>query len=335
MKIGLYLTNQQELGLDLVSALDEQIAMLHLARDAGFDSLFTGQHYLNEGNNVSLQAVPLLARLAAEAGQMSVGLGVLLLPLHNPVYVAETVASLDVICRGNFVLGVGLGYREVEFAAFGVPKAQRARRFEECLALVRRLWTEEEVTFDSAYCRLERVHMNLRPVQKPYPPIWIGGNNEPAIRRAARLGDAWFTNPSAPVAVLAKQMAAYRAERAQAGRPAPKEIACFREVFCARDRRAALEAAGPSLAAKYQSYARWGQDPVTPGAPFAGPVEEMAGDAFVVGSPEECFRALERLVKMGFNHLVLRNHWPGLPLSAALGSMRLLAGEVLPALRNV
>ncbi|MFI5399747.1 MAG: LLM class flavin-dependent oxidoreductase [SAR324 cluster bacterium] len=335
MKIGLYLTNQQHVDVDLVSALDEQIAMLHLARDGGFESLFTGQHYLNEGNNVALQAVPFLARLAAEAGEMTLGLGVLLLPLHNPVYVAETVATLDVICRGNFVLGVGLGYRDVEFNAFAVPKAQRARRFEEGLALVRRLWTEDEVTFDSAYCRLERVHMNLRPVQKPHPPVWIGGNNEPAIRRAARLGDAWFTNPSAPVAVLAKQLAAYRTELTQAGRPAPREIACFREVFCARDRQTALAAAGPSLAAKYQDYSRWGQDPVTRGTPFAGPFEEMARDAFVLGSPEECFRALEELVKMGFNHLVLRNHWPGLPLSAALGSLRLLAREVLPALRKV
>ena len=100
MKIGLFLTNQQHLGTDMVKALDEQIRMARHARDHGWDSLFSGQHYLNEGNNQQLQIVPFLARLIPEAGEMEIGLGVLLLNLHNPVYTAETVASLDVISRG-------------------------------------------------------------------------------------------------------------------------------------------------------------------------------------------------------------------------------------------
>src|SRR6516165_5931186 len=112
MKVGLFITNQQTLDTDMVSALDDQFAMVRLARDCGWDSLFSGQHYLNEGNNKQLQTVPLLARLAAEAGEMTIGLGILLLNLHNPVYTAETVATLDIIARGNFIFGVGLGYRD-------------------------------------------------------------------------------------------------------------------------------------------------------------------------------------------------------------------------------
>ena len=141
MKIGLFVTNQQHLESDMVSALDDQYAMVRTARDHGWDSLFSGQHYLNEGNNKQLQLVPFLARLQAEAGEMTMGLGILLINLHNPVYVAETVATMDVICRGNFVFGVGLGYRQVEFDALRVPKGQRVARFEECLELVQRLWT--------------------------------------------------------------------------------------------------------------------------------------------------------------------------------------------------
>ena len=86
MKVGLFVTNQQYLSTDMVSALDDQIAMVHLIRDKGWDSLFSGQHYLNEGNNQQLQIVPLLARLIPEAGEMTVGMGILLLNLHNPVY---------------------------------------------------------------------------------------------------------------------------------------------------------------------------------------------------------------------------------------------------------
>ena len=101
MKVGLFLTNQQRRDADMVAALDEQIAMARLARDRGWDSLFSGQHYLNEGDNQQLQLVPFLARLIPEAGDMRVGIGVLLLNLHNPVYVAETVATLDVISAAS------------------------------------------------------------------------------------------------------------------------------------------------------------------------------------------------------------------------------------------
>ena len=137
MKIGLFLTNQQRLDVDMVAALDEQIAMARLARDRGWDSLFSGQHYLNEGDNQQLQLVPFLARLIPEAGDMRVGLGVLLLNLHNPVYVAETVATLDVISGGKLIFGVGLGYREVEFAMAGIERGERGALLEECARVLR------------------------------------------------------------------------------------------------------------------------------------------------------------------------------------------------------
>jgi alkanesulfonate monooxygenase SsuD/methylene tetrahydromethanopterin reductase-like flavin-dependent oxidoreductase (luciferase family) len=108
MKVGLFVTNQQPLDTDMLSALGDQIAMVHAARDRGWNSLLSGQHYLNEGNNKQLQTVPFLARLAAEAGEMTIGLGILLLNLHNPVYTAETVATLDIIARGNFIFGLRL-----------------------------------------------------------------------------------------------------------------------------------------------------------------------------------------------------------------------------------
>ena len=119
MKTGLFVTNQQYLDTDMVSALDDQIAMVRMARDKGWDSVFTGQHYLNEGNNQQLQIVPFLTRLMPEAGEMTTGLGILLLGLHNPIYTAETVASLDVIARGNFVFGIGL--------ATGTSSSMRSR----------------------------------------------------------------------------------------------------------------------------------------------------------------------------------------------------------------
>ena len=212
MKVGLFTTNQHFLETDMVKALDEQIAMVHVARDNNWDSLFSGQHYLNEGNNKQLQLVPFLTRLIPEAGDMTTGLGVMLINLHNPVYIAETVATLDIIARGNFVFGVGLGYRDVEFDAFNVPKGSRVKRFEEYLELVQRLWSEESVSHHSDTCILDNVRMNIRPVQQPRPPIWFAANNDKAIRRAARMGDNWFINPHSTLDTIRRQMLIYRDE---------------------------------------------------------------------------------------------------------------------------
>jgi alkanesulfonate monooxygenase SsuD/methylene tetrahydromethanopterin reductase-like flavin-dependent oxidoreductase (luciferase family) len=337
MKVGLFLTNQQFLDTDMVSALGDQIAMLHLARDRGWNSLLSGQHYLNEGNNKQLQVVPFLARLAAEAGDMTLGLGILLLNLHNPIYTAETVASLDVVARGNLVFGVGLGYRDVEFDAFGVPKGERLKRFEDYLSLIERLWTEDSVSYQGHGLRLDNVRMNLRPVQKPRPPIWMAANGDRAGKRAARLADAWFINPHATIDTIRRQMAIYRVELQAAGKGAPRELPIVKEVYCAKDRASALQMAGPYLLAKYRDYATWGQDKVMPdNTDFSRSLDELIEGRFILGSPQQCYEQLEPYWKeLGVNHIIMRTHWAGMPLSSALASMRLISDELLPALRKL
>jgi alkanesulfonate monooxygenase SsuD/methylene tetrahydromethanopterin reductase-like flavin-dependent oxidoreductase (luciferase family) len=337
MKIGLVVNSQLLLSADLIAALHEQYALVHAARDGGWDTLITNMHYLNEGGNRHLQMVPLTARLQAEAGELTIGLGVMLINLHNPVYVAETVASLDIICRGNFIFGVGLGYRQVEFDAFRVPKGKRVARFEECLALVRRLWTEDSVTHQGEVCKLDGVRMNVRPVQRPHPPIWIAANHDNAVRRAARLGDTWYINPHATLQTNLRQLALYREELARCGKPFPGELPCRREIFCARDRRTALEMAGPYISAKYRLYAEWGQDKAMPeDENLDQPFEQLLENRFILGSPEECYEQLRPYwEQLGVNHFLFRTHFLGMPLSAALYNMRMISRELLPELRKV
>lgn len=338
MKVGIFLTNQQHLDADMVSKLDDQIRMLHAARDRGWDSVMFGQHYLNEGNNKALQIVPFLARMAAEAGDMQLGLGILLLNLHNPVYTAETIASLDIICRGNFIYGIGLGYRDVEFEAFGVRKGERVKKFETYLDLTKRLMAGEAVTYDSPECTLNNAVMNIRPVQQPYPPVWIAANNDVAIKRAARLGDSWFINPHAAIDTIRRQMDVYNAELKSVGKPFPDELPIVKEVFCAKDRATALELAGPYLEGKYRDYAKWGQDKVMPDKDedFNAPFEELAKGRFILGSPEECYEGLKPYwEEFGVNHLLIRTNWAGMPLYNSLSSMRLISDELLPQLRKV
>jgi alkanesulfonate monooxygenase SsuD/methylene tetrahydromethanopterin reductase-like flavin-dependent oxidoreductase (luciferase family) len=336
MKVGIFLTNQHPIGSDMVSAVEEQYVMTRLARDRGWDAVGTGQHYLSEGMS-QLQLIPFLSRLAAEAGPMTGVAGILLLALHNPIEVAECMASLDVIWRGNFVFGIGLGYRDVEFDAFKVPRGQAVRRFEQGLEVVKRLWTEDKVSVDNDVCTLSNVTLTCRPVQRPHPPVWVAANNDAAVRRAARLGDAWFVNPHATMATITRQMAVYRAELGRLGKPFPRVLPLIKEIYCAKDTATALEMAGPYLANKYRTYAAWGQDTVMPGGEtFRQPFESLLRDRFVLGSPEECYAQLRPCwEEVGANFLFFRTHWSGMPLGHALASMRLLSDELLPALRTI
>ncbi|MEE8287252.1 MAG: LLM class flavin-dependent oxidoreductase, partial [Gammaproteobacteria bacterium] len=292
---------------------------------------------LNEGNNKQLQLVPFLTRLIPEAGHMTTGLGVMLINLHNPVYIAETVATLDIIARGNFVFGVGLGYRDVEFDAFNVPKGTRVKRFEEYLELVQRLWSEESVTHHSDTCILDNVRMNIRPVQQPGPPIWFAANNDKAIRRAARMGDNWFINPHSTLDTIRRQMVIYRDELKAEEKDFPRELPIIKEIFCARDRATAAEFAGPYLLGKYRDYAKWGQDDAMPDdESFDKDFEELTSNRFVLGSPEECYEQLQPYwQELGVSHLIFRTHWAGMPADTALDSMRLISEELLPELHRL
>jgi alkanesulfonate monooxygenase SsuD/methylene tetrahydromethanopterin reductase-like flavin-dependent oxidoreductase (luciferase family) len=332
MKVGLYLINQQHLDVDMTVALREQIAMVHAARDGGWDSLFTGHHYLNEGDNKQLAIVPFLARLMGECGEMAPGMGIYLLTLHNPVQVAETVATLDILSGGRLIFGVGLGYREVEFDAFGIVKGTRVSRFEECLDVVRRLWRGEAVTLERPWCRLDKAVMNIRPVQQPHPPIWFGATSEGAVRRAARLADTFFIDPLADFATIRARNAMFRDELAKAGRPFPAEFPVFREICVAKDRKTAMEVSAPALISKYADYARWGI-----GKGVSKPdLAALARERFFIGSPEDCYEQMRPFwQEFGYNHLVLRPHWAGMPVDAALNSIRLITDELLPALRKV
>src|SRR6266508_2853907 len=124
LKFGLIISKQHPPGVSMVERFREHIDQVRAARDAGFDLIVMGQHYLSTPFQ-EMQTLPSLARLAAEAGSMRVGATVLLLPLHNPVDVAEQVATLDVICEGRFIFGVGLGYRDEEYEAFGIRPRER------------------------------------------------------------------------------------------------------------------------------------------------------------------------------------------------------------------
>jgi hypothetical protein len=183
MKIGLFINTQFQPGDPVGSHLADLVTETRTARDAGFASLWFPHHYLT-GPLQMLQIVPIVAYLAQHADGMQIGPNILILPLLNPVHVAEESATLDVLTGGNYVLGVGLGYREGEFTAFNMTLKERVPRLEESIALMRRLWTEDKVTHKGRFYQVNDHMIGLKPVRAGGPPIWMAGSADAAIRRS-------------------------------------------------------------------------------------------------------------------------------------------------------
>ena len=223
MKLGIYLNAQHPAGDDPARRFAETVEQVRLIHSLGFDSIWGGEHHVTPGFHY-FPLLPLLQRLAAEAEGIWVGTNLILLPLHNPVEMAEVGAFLDVITGGRFLLGVGLGYRAEEFAAFGVSMAERVSRLTEGVEIIRRLWTEDRVTHRGRHWQFDGVSIRPRPLQAPRPPILIGSQVPAGIARAARIADGWLVVPIPMVDEFAAQAAAFAAARSAAGLPPSRHV---------------------------------------------------------------------------------------------------------------
>src|SRR5437764_6186049 len=191
MKVGLFVNTQFPEGYNLAERVPEMIAQVHAAREAGFASLWFPHHWLTQPMQM-LQITPVMGYVAAHAQGMTIGPNILILPPLNPVHVAEEAATLDVLSGGNYILGVGLGYRQPEFEAFGIPLEERAPRFVEAVGLMRRLWIEDRVSHHGRFYAVDDSGLSLKPVRPGGPPLYIAAQAEASVRRAARIGDAWL-----------------------------------------------------------------------------------------------------------------------------------------------
>ncbi len=334
MRFALGLPVQHPQG-NSVQHFEELLTMVRTARDCGFDYLRAPQHYLSTPFQY-FQPIPTLARVAAESGDMILATSIILLTLHNPVDMAEQIATLDIICKGRFVFGVGLGYRDVEYEAFGIQQNTRVSRFVEALELIKKLWTEDRVSFAGKHFHLSEVEVTTKPVQKPRPPIWVAANSDAAVKRAARIGDTWIINPHAHLTTLERQVQLYREALAEAGKPFPEIFPMSKELYIARDRETAWKEARPYLENKYKVYVAWGQDKALPTTDALDlPFEELVQDRFIIGDPDDCIEQITKYQeKLGVNLMGFRVHWPGMEISKAVRAIELLGEKILPYFRR-
>ena len=318
MRFGLALMNDFPPGTTPASRVGQLREQVRAASDAGLHSVWVLQHYL--GNMPTLQPVPLLATLAPDAGDLFLGTNMFILPLRHPVAVAEEFATLDHLSGGRVIAGFGMGYRENEFASFGVPMAERASRFEEAVTIVRALWTGAPTTFRGEHFRIEGQSISLPPVQPGGPQVWIGaGPHRTGATRAARLGDAWIIPPHVTPGDLGTLLGYYRDERGRRGHQGADELVVRRELILDHD-PARARADGPD---KTNSYRHLESDQAA---------EATADQSYLFTDPAGAVQAFRELEAQGFTYVVLRMQWYDLAHERVLQTLEMFRKEVLPAL---
>ncbi len=335
MKFGIFLNSQHPHDDDPGRKFEEIVEQVRLARQLGFDSIWGGEHHITDGYHY-FPLLPMLQRLAGEAEGMELGTNIVLAPLHNPMELAEIGAFLDVITGGKFSLGVGLGYREEEFAMFGVPLKHRVSRTMEAIEIIRRLWTEDRVSHLGQHWQFENMTIRPQPAQRPRPPILVAAQVPKAIARAATHADGWCIVPTPRRDELAAMIDDYHAKRAAAGLDKSQHLVRLYEVACAESEDKALQRSAPYLLEMYAAYASWGWGGVKLNAEDA-PEEQLrklATDRFGIGTPEQMTDALMTQHQLGITHLTMRVSWPGMPQKDILDSISMIGTQVLPEVRK-
>jgi len=327
-KVGLYIGTQFPPGTNVAAALKDMSEQVRVARQSGFSSLWVPHHYLTHPMQM-LAPVPMLSYVLRDAEGMTIGTNILIMPLLHPAHVAEDAVTLDLLSGGRYVLGIGVGYRDAEFQTFNVPLKERAQRMNESIEIMRRLWTEDKITYHGKIFQINDLGIGLKPQRKGGPPIWLAAVVDAAVRRAAKLGDAWLITNFAHLSVLVPQMKMYRQLLAEARKEFPAEAPITRECYIGSTHAKALEECKAALQYKYAAYSSWGLDRQSEGAEtFAQPFEEFVKDRFIIGDRAFVKDEIQRYhALLGVNHFIMRVQWPGLEQPKALKTIARL-GEI-------
>lgn len=288
------------------------LRLARVARDAGFTAIVAGQHFLTAPATY-LQPVPMLARLVPETADMRLVTGVLLLPLLHPVQLAEELASLDVISGGRLVVGVGQGYRDTEFHAFGIDRAERLSRQLEAIELLQQIWSGGRIDFHGRHHTVTADGAAMTPVQRPHPPIWYAASSVRTVQRAAGAGYVPYLGPQVDSPSLERLSEVGIAENVRG-------IALRRDILVTDvvDEQTVRQC----VQERESRYASWGYD-----MSDDGDAEDRLGPTgpYVIGTVEECRDRLSEYARLGVTTIILRVTWTGLSVEASVEMLEALA----------
>lgn len=336
MKFGIGLFSMQtheELPYTQPELYKNTITQVKLAEDIGFDSAWISEHHFLDDGYCPSPAV-MAGALAAVTNTIRIGSGGIILPLHNPVKVAEDASVVDNISNGRFDLGVVLGYRKEEYDGMGVHMKHRPSRMDEGLEVLEKALSGEKFSYEGKRHRFENTTLTPRPVQNPLP-IYIGAFEEPAIRRAGRFGHPLLIGPGRTVDMVRDTLAYYNDEAGKSGRSAGDvEHILLRETFVSGDREEAIEGGNKYIISMYKYYFTLGVKMFVRGEQLTDindPLfEHLAEERFIIGTPEDCIKEIEMYRDvLGINYIAHRMVFPQASHEVISGCMETFGNEVI------
>lgn len=276
------------------------------AERLGFYSTFLVEHHFS-GFDQPSATLTMLAALAMRTTTLRLGAGVLTLPWHHPVLLAEQAATVDLLSDGRLDLGIGKGYRHSEFTGFGIDQAQAEHRFDEAVEIMKRGWTSaDRFSHAGTYWRFDDIVVEPKPAQSPHPPLWMAAGSDASVARAAAAGHNLILDQYASIAEIGDRIAAYREHLA--ARPFDQmNLAVARNIYIA-DTDAETAAARSGLAAGTRRILDVSRDPTNPTAgshvlAYQGP---GAADAHALyGTPAQVAEGLNELKDAGVSYALL------------------------------
>ena len=303
--------------LDYVVAADE----------LGYESIFLVEHHFTGNSQVSA-SLNLLSFLASRTRLMSLGTAVVVLPWHNPVLLAEQVATADLLSGGRVDFGVGKGYRDNEFESFCIPKAEATERFDECMEVLRKAWTGTgRWSHHGKHWNFDNIVVEPRPVQTPHPPFWMGAGSPEGIARAGAEGFNLLLDQLAPIELIVERVAIYRAALEAAGQTFDgMRVGVTRALQIVRSeeerqkafalRRKTLQAIGGLArgpgAERYQQPSSFADSDIA------------KENAALIGTPDEIIGQLQQLQSGGVDYVLL------IDASGNTRTLRNFADEIMP-----
>jgi alkanesulfonate monooxygenase SsuD/methylene tetrahydromethanopterin reductase-like flavin-dependent oxidoreductase (luciferase family) len=339
MRFGaLFMPQDPPAAANIVGRWEEILEAAKVAEDAGFDGVFLPEHHMQPDGYLPSPLVA-LAALAARTSRVELGTTVFLLPFYHPIQVAEATAMVDILSNGRLRLGVGMGNFAPEFELYGLSKKTQVSRFEECIELVHRAWSGEE--FDH-----RGKHFQVKGRISPLPvaaEMWLGAMSDPGVRRAARYGLPWATDPLHNLDVMKYWADIYRAAGEEYGTSSKLRVNLQRDGWVADSLAEVEEVWWPHGRHDHWFYfekvPRW----VADREPFLVDVkseddfhfERHRQDRLIVGSPDDCAEQLRRCDEvLDVDYVFMRFRLASGPtFEQELECIRRFGAEVIPKVR--
>lgn len=306
----------------------------------GFDHIWVTEHHFSEYGGTLPHPPTFMAAIARTTQQIRLGVAINVLPLHNPIDVAESYAMVDIVSNGRLDFGVGKGSEPVEFRRFGIAHDEATQRMKEGMEVIRHAWSDDPVNFKGDLFDYENLRVLPKPVQRPHPPIWVGAaRSEDSFRWAGENGYHLMTLPYIypDPELLHGFLAAYREALTAAGHnPMKREILGKFHIYVSDTLGQAIEEATPFLNHYREVHA--GADPkrVTPGIMNATEVRAQLEQGFIIaGDPKRCIDSIKHWQEtLGLTSISGTFHFGGMPQELALRNIRMFRDRVMPALQE-